>query len=158
MHCILNNKALRMKNNEIQKFSDSWGQAILLWQRLRRPILQQQQVMPADKRILYGLHRHGPCSKKALAKYIVLEHSSLTRSLDRLEQKRFITRLIDAQDNRYVELNLTTAGVKKVLAIKQQSLLQLKKALGDISLQDVKQATRLMEKLKVNMEMMLEDE
>lgn len=147
-----------MADDLIQQFSDSWGQAILLWQRLRRPILINHQLTPTDKRILYGLYRHGPCSKKALAKYIVLEHSSLTRSLDRLQQQKFISRSISLTDNRCIELSLTAAGRRKVLSVKKQSLMQLKKVQSGISSPQLQQSTALMDQLRINMAEILDDE
>ena len=63
------------------------GGMLLMWQRFHRPILHKHGVTPADKRILYGLGGVESISKNDLAKKVVLENSSLTRSIDRLRKK-----------------------------------------------------------------------
>ncbi len=140
----------------IETFMDVWGQSVLLWQRLRRPILASEKVTQADKRILYGLHRVKEVAKKELAQRVVLEHSSLTRSLERLEKKGLIKRDVSQDDKRFIKLSLTQAGLKKVRVIKMRSLKLLKTLLSDTLTKDLKQTNKVIKQFKAAMEMIVE--
>ncbi len=133
--------------NIFEKLRSTWGQNILLWMRLHRPILQQHNVTATDKRILYGLSNHSGISKNQLAKEIVLTESSLTRSLDRLEKQNLIQRLTDKDDKRFVELKLTPQGITKVKAIKKSALQLLKTASTNIKEEDLQTTLDVMTKL-----------
>lgn len=136
----------------LETFSDNFGQVVLLWQRLRRPILENEHVTPADKRILYGLFRVQEITKRDLAKIIVLEHSSLTRSLDRLVSQGLVARKAASDDKRYIKLSLTETGRKKVKRIRRRSLALLKEVLPNISEQELKQIAEFFGELKASME------
>ncbi len=156
MHHIYGGGLVNEKS--IQTFVDTWGQAALLWQRLRRPIFEKEQLTQTDKRILYGLYRLKQATKKELAQHVVLEHSSLTRSLDRLEQKKLITRTSSQEDKRFVKLSLTQSGRAKTQSIKKQSLKLAKKLFSKISENKIKQATGTIKAFQQAMENMLENE
>lgn len=147
-----------MNTELIQTFIDTWGQAALLWQRLRRPILEREQLTQTDKRILYGLYRLKQATKKELAQSVVLEHSSLTRSLDRLEQKGLIARISSEEDKRYVELSLTQAGLTKTQIIKKRSLELAKHLFSEVSDNKIRQASDTIKIFQHAMEKMLENE
>lgn len=146
-----------MDEKVIQSFVDTWGQAALLWQRLRRPILEKEHLTQTDKRILYGLYRLKEATKKELAQRVVLEHSSLTRSLDRLEEKSWIARVNCKEDKRYVKLSLTHSGLAKTQSIKKQSTKLAKKLFSEISENKLKQTTATIKTFQQAMENMLED-
>lgn len=140
----------------IETFTDVWGQSVLLWQRLRRPILVSEKVTQADKRILYGLYRVKEVTKKELAQLVVLEHSSLTRSLERLEKKGLIKRNVSRNDKRFIKLSLTQDGLKKVKVIKERSLKLLKTLLSDALTKDLKQTNKVIKQFKTAMEAIVE--
>jgi DNA-binding MarR family transcriptional regulator len=66
-------------------------------------------------RILLALHEVGECSQKLLAERCRLDPASLTRQLQSMESLGWISRAIDAEDNRLINAMLTTAG-KRVVA------------------------------------------
>ena len=65
-------------------------------------------------RILLTLSENGTCSQKLLAERCRLDPASLTRLLHALEQLGWITRQVDAQDNRLTNVSLTRAGQEVV--------------------------------------------
>lgn len=131
---------------------DEWGQTVLLWQRLRRPILIEEGITHADKRIFYGLYHTQEVTKKELAKRVVLEHSSLTRSLERLEKQDFIKRVTNPDDRRSIQLSLTEKGFKKVTRIKSRSRKLFKTMLSGIPNDELEQAMKAFQQLKNAME------
>ena len=136
-----------MDEKAIQDFSDSLGQLILLWQRIRRDILMTENVTPADKRILYGLYRGGEMTKSELAKAIVLEHSSLTRSVIRLEKNGLLSRITSESDHRYVQLSLTEKGVSKTLSLRKQFLEKIKPTFPEIPQKKLEEITGFLKQI-----------
>ncbi len=145
-----------MADEIIKEFIDTWGQAVLLWQRLRRPILENEQLTPTDKRILYGLYRMKQATKKELAQRVVLEHSSLTRSLDRLVEKGLVARIASKDDKRFVQLSLTKSGLAKTQSIKSQSLELAKELFSGITAENIKQSSGVIKQFQSAMEIRLE--
>jgi DNA-binding MarR family transcriptional regulator len=66
-------------------------------------------------RILLALHEAGPLSQKVLAERCRLDPASLTRQLQSMESLGWISRAIDADDNRLINAMLTAQG-KRVVA------------------------------------------
>lgn len=66
-------------------------------------------------RILLTLHECGQCSQKLLAERCRLDPASLTRQLQAMESLGWISRAIDAEDNRLINVMLTGPG-KRVVA------------------------------------------
>lgn len=152
-HNALHYNAVRaivpLMDDDIEQLMQCWGRNILLWQRIMRPILEQNDVTPADKRILYGLFKAGSITKTDLAEKVILEGSSLTRSLQRLaKQGMLICNSLDA-DRRCVLLKLTPQGNDKVKKIKHQAYLAFKSALRS-SAEDVRTTFKVMNELNCN--------
>lgn len=61
-------------------------------------------------RTLLAVQRMEPCSMNELARYTTLERSSLTRSLDQMEDQGLVTRTTPPKDRRQVLVALTPAG------------------------------------------------
>ena len=61
-------------------------------------------------RILLALHECGQCSQKHLAERCRLDPASLTRQLQAMQKLGWISRAVDAQDNRLTNATLTAAG------------------------------------------------
>ncbi len=138
-----------MNKQTIEEFIDAWSQSILLWQRLRRPLLALKKLTNTDKRILFGIAKHGKLTKKDLAKIMVLEHSSLTRSLDRLEERGLLVRHSDPSDRRFVSLSLTASGKKMAQSLRQQSLDLAESLLSNISTKNLRQAIDVMNEFQL---------
>lgn len=61
-------------------------------------------------RILLALHENGQCSQKHLAERCRLDPASLTRQLQAMQKLGWISRAVDADDNRLTNATLTAAG------------------------------------------------
>ena len=126
-----------MKTSSIKELRSSWGHGLLLLQQVYKPILKRNHVTPAEKRILYGLDKHGPMSKQDLARAIVLGPSAVTRAMQRLEAQHEIKRKIDLNDRRFIQLELTVKGKKKIDSIQKQALLVFEQACAGISQKNI---------------------
>jgi DNA-binding MarR family transcriptional regulator len=61
-------------------------------------------------RALLTVHRMEPCTMNELARGTTMERTSLTRTLDHMEDNGFVTRTTPPQDRRQVLVALTQAG------------------------------------------------
>ncbi len=61
-------------------------------------------------RILLALHENGQCSQKHLAERCRLDPASLTRQLQAMQKLGWISRAVDADDNRLTNATLTATG------------------------------------------------
>jgi len=63
-------------------------------------------------RVLASLHARQRCSMSELAELASIDRSTLTRTVDRMQEAGWLTRLSDAQDMRVTRLAPTAAGEK----------------------------------------------
>ena len=147
-----------MKCSNINQLKDAWGYGLLLLQRIYRPILNDHQVTPAEKRILYGLSKHEQLSKQELAKVVVLEPSAITRAMQRLEQQGDIKRYVDPQDRRSIQLMLTVKGRKKINAIGLAATKIFKRACVNMTDEQISQLTETLSAISDNLMTILETE
>jgi len=61
-------------------------------------------------RITAILGSHSPLSAKALAELVALDQVSVTRAVDQLVDRRYVSRRVDTEDRRRVVLRLTRKG------------------------------------------------
>lgn len=61
-------------------------------------------------RVLLAVQRMEPCTMNELARYTTLERSSLTRTLDQMEDQALVTRTTPPHDRRQVLVALTPDG------------------------------------------------
>jgi DNA-binding MarR family transcriptional regulator len=66
----------------------------------------------AQLALLQELRRHGPLSASRLAQAIGRSSASVTRLLDRLEERGMVSRHRDARDRRSVEVHLEEEGLR----------------------------------------------
>ncbi|MBB1487525.1 MarR family winged helix-turn-helix transcriptional regulator [Oceanospirillum sediminis] len=88
------------------------------------------------------------CSQQQLAQSLGIEMPSLTRTLQQLEQSRFIERRVDEQDKRSRNLYFTAAGSEQIECLKKvisQVRDSLYAGLTDDDLKAVDEALRIME-------------
>ena len=68
------------------------------------------QVSVSQLYCILALYEHGPLSPSQIAKYIMVESSTVTGIIDRLEQKGLVCRLRDSPDRRVITIQLTERG------------------------------------------------
>ncbi|WGM40685.1 MarR family transcriptional regulator [Caulobacter sp. NIBR1757] len=73
-------------------------------------VLKDANLTMALWRALLTVHRMEPCTMNELARWTSLERTSLTRTLDQMEDQGLITRTTPPKDRRQVVVALTPAG------------------------------------------------
>jgi DNA-binding MarR family transcriptional regulator len=73
---------------------------------------KKYSVSTAQLNCLLTLHENGPLSPSQIAKHIMVNSSTVTGIIDRLEKKDFVKRLRISPDRRVITIELTEAGKK----------------------------------------------
>ena len=136
-----------MSNKAKQDLCDVLGQFSLLWQRELRPIIESEEITPTEKRVLYGLFRLDQANKQTLADAVALQQSSISRALDRLEKRGYVSRKISSENKRFVDLCLTKSGKSKVEAIRKKALKRFIEVSEIIPPDDIKKTTSIVQAL-----------
>lgn len=68
------------------------------------------QVSAPQLHCLLALYNHGPLPPSQIARHIMVDSSTVTGIVDRLEQKRLVARLRNSPDRRVITIELTEAG------------------------------------------------
>jgi DNA-binding MarR family transcriptional regulator len=71
-------------------------------------------ISAAQLNCLLALHEHGPLSPSQIARNILVNSSTVTGIIDRLEQKGLVRRLRISSDRRIITIELTKTGVALV--------------------------------------------
>ncbi|MFL7966206.1 MULTISPECIES: MarR family winged helix-turn-helix transcriptional regulator [unclassified Pseudomonas] len=86
------------------------GRAALLKDRIIDTHMEPVGITAAQFKVLIIMAQYGIDTPVELCRYLSLDSGSMTRMLDRLEQKGFLIRQRSAEDRRQVQLVLTEAG------------------------------------------------
>ncbi|AOE61327.1 MarR family transcriptional regulator [Pseudomonas corrugata] len=86
------------------------GRAAVLKDRIIDTHMEPVGITAAQFKVLIIMAQHGTDTPAELCRYLSLDSGSMTRMLDRLEQKGFLVRQRSAEDRRQVRLVLTEAG------------------------------------------------
>ncbi len=94
-------------------------------------------VSAAQINCLIALHENGPLSPSQIAKHVMVNSSTLTGIIDRLEKKNLVKRLRISPDRRVITVELTNNG--KILAENAPSPIQQKiiDGLHDLSTDEI---------------------
>ena len=101
-------------------------------------------------RILLALHECGQCSQKHLAERCRLDPASLTRQLQAMQKLGWISRAVDAQDNRLTNATLTPAGQAVVNEALPKRAAFSDESLKGLSANDVETLNRVLSVLEEN--------
>lgn len=71
---------------------------------------KEYQVSAPQLNCLMALFKHGPLPPSKIARHILVESSTVTGIIDRLEQKGFVKRIRSSEDRRKIFIELTEAG------------------------------------------------
>jgi DNA-binding MarR family transcriptional regulator len=104
-------------------------------------------ISSAQLNCLLAIHQNGPMAPSQIAKLIMINSSTITGIIDRLEQKGLVKRLRISDDRRVITVELTKNG--KVLAENAPPPIQWKliEGLNKISQRDIKGISDSLEKL-----------
>jgi DNA-binding MarR family transcriptional regulator len=103
-------------------------------------------------RALAALYSRRGCTTSQLAELSTIDRTTLTRTVDRMQDAGWIERLADGADLRVTRLALTAAGKKMFERIwpEVQRLNQL--ALEGLSKSDIQSLQRILERMRSNLE------
>ena len=73
---------------------------------------KKYSISAAQLNCILALYENGPLSPSQIAKHILVNSSTVTGIIDRLEKKDFVKRLRISPDRRIVTIELTKAGRK----------------------------------------------
>lgn len=93
-------------------------------ERYTKEINKKYNVSAAQVNCLLALHEYGPLPPSQIAKMILVNSSTVTGIIDRLEQKGLVERQRISQDRRVITIQLTESG--KTLAENAPSPIQQK--------------------------------
>lgn len=93
-------------------------------ERYTKEINKKYNVSAAQVNCLLALHEYGPLPPSQIAKMILVNSSTVTGIIDRLEQKGLVERQRISQDRRIITVQLTESG--KTLATNAPSPIQQK--------------------------------
>jgi len=71
---------------------------------------KKYQISAPQLNCLLALYENGPLPPSRIAKYIMVNSSTVTGIIDRLEQKVLVTRVRNSPDRRVITIELTEAG------------------------------------------------
>ena len=98
---------------ELEKHAFFWmTQVISSRDRRLAEALDGQGLRAPEWRVLASLHARQRCSMSELAELASIDRSTLTRTVDRMQEAGWLTRLSDAEDMRVTRLAPTAAGEK----------------------------------------------
>ena len=71
---------------------------------------RKYQVSAAQLNCILALYEHGSLPPSQIAKHMMVQSSTVTGVVDRLEQKGFVMRIRNSPDRRVITVQLTDAG------------------------------------------------
>ncbi len=107
--------------------------------RLGRTLRQQStsdDVTPSMLSALSAVERHGPVSLGDLAALERVSPPSMTRIVGHLEDRRLVTREVDAADRRVTRLRVAPAGTRTLAAVRTRKNAYLAQRLRLLSAED----------------------
>jgi DNA-binding MarR family transcriptional regulator len=127
----MHNLATAQMNTKIKKKEELIQEIIFQIRRLvqarehhTKELNKQYQVSTPQLNCLLALYEKGPLPPSRIAKEVLVESSTVTGIIDRLEQKGFVRRVRSAQDRRKIFIELTESG--QILAESAPPLVQQK--------------------------------
>lgn len=100
--------------------------------------------------ILQFLSRIENLSQKELAELLLKEDASITRMVESLVKKKYLTRKKDSNDRRKSILTITAKGLNILDKLESMILLNRKKALNGITEKELNQVKKVLNKIITN--------
>ena len=122
---------------------------------LNRRILEGASALglsPGQPKILEFLWEHPDCTQKEISLGCVLDKSTVTSLVTRMEQQNYLTKVPDPSDRRNYRLSLTEKGKEKALEVRKVCAFVDKIAWQDIPPEEQKQFLKTFQKILLNLE------
>ena len=82
----------------------------------------QIDVLPGQSKVLQCLDEHGPLSPKEIGKLCIVDKSTTTSLLNKMEKMNYIEKKNQNHDKRSILIHLTKLGKEKAKLVKQVCL------------------------------------
>lgn len=79
----------------------------------------QINVLPGQSKILQCLDEYGPLTPKEIGKLCIVDKSTTTSLLNKMEKMHYIEKKNQNHDKRSIQIHLTTLGKEKTQLVKQ---------------------------------------
>ena len=76
-------------------------------------------VLPGQSKVLLCLYKQGALSAKEIGDYCIIDKSTTTTLLKKMEKMGYIEKKNDKQDKRALSIQLTTLGLDKAKQVKE---------------------------------------
>lgn len=103
----------------INQFMDVTKLMMKAWKGRFFEMINDPSLSPAQIGILFILQRRESCSGRELADELHISRSAVTQLLEGLFEQGYIDRQEDAADRRVTHLQLSAAGLKKMLDLEK---------------------------------------
>ncbi|WP_158999574.1 MarR family winged helix-turn-helix transcriptional regulator [Pigmentibacter ruber] len=128
---------------------------INLWRNKLDDLAKEYELSRLERRILVYIGRNPGIRQADLALIMDVEPQSLTRSLENMEQKKWLQKQDDNKDKRAKSLHLTEQGESKLQDAFKISERIRPKVLKDIAEDEKLLLTRVLKQLRKNLENMI---
>ena len=125
-----------------------------LMRLLRRDFYAQASglgLTPALARLLFYVHREPGCRQSELAARLEVTPVTLSRMIDRLVARRYVTRRLDAADRRAVRITVAARGEPLVARLAQIVEITRSRALRGLAQRERKVLYALLDRLRANL-------
>lgn len=109
-------------------------------------------ICVSDFAVLEVLLHKGPGPVNVIGKKVGLTSGSITTAIDRLEEKRYVTREASAEDGRVIMVKLTERGRRFIEQAYNEHAQRLEKAVSVLSREERRQLVDLTRKLGKSVE------
>lgn len=123
------------------------GRAALLKDRILDTHMEPHGITAAQFKVLIIIAQYGVDSPAELCRHLSLDSGSMTRMLDRLEQKGFLARQRSEADRRQVQLVLTDEGQKLADRLPHIGADAMNELAGAVTPQELKTLEHILKKM-----------
>lgn len=142
----------KIKNDDIEiQLEFLCIETVNLWRNKLGILAKEYNLSRLERRIIVFIGRYPSIRQAELATIMDVEPQSLTRALDAMEVKKWITKQDDAKDKRAKSLNLTEEGLKKLADAKKISESIRPRILKGLSSEDKENFARILTSMKENL-------
>ena len=128
---------------------------INLWRNKLDELGKEYDLSRLERRILVYIGRNPGIRQADLALIMDVEPQSLTRSLENMEQKKWLQKQDDNKDKRAKSLHLTETGENKLTDAFKVSEKIRPKVLKDLPENDKELLTKILKQLRKNLEIII---
>jgi DNA-binding MarR family transcriptional regulator len=110
---------ITLKNSKNKSSPDKVKEVIFLIRKLMhgaelytKELNKKYSITSAQLNCLLALYENGPMPPSQIARHMLVNSSTVTGVIDRLEQKKLVSRQRNSPDRRIINIHLTSSGEK----------------------------------------------